>query len=84
MCPLEPKQHAQPELQLLLACARAQLNPAAAVEIASAAGEPLDWLLSDEVTSIEKSAKVLNEFISEIMTAAIRASVPSPEALLAS
>jgi Uncharacterised nucleotidyltransferase len=44
MCPLEPKRHAQSELQLLLACARAQLNPAAAGEIASAAAQPLDWL----------------------------------------
>jgi Uncharacterised nucleotidyltransferase len=51
MCPLEPKQHAQPELQLLLACARAQLNPAAAGEIASAAAQPLDWLKAIDLAS---------------------------------
>jgi len=44
MCVLEPKQHVEPELQLLLACARAQLNPAAAGEVVSAAAQPLDWL----------------------------------------
>src|SRR5438046_7553602 len=51
MCPLEPKHHAQPELQLLLACARAQLNPAAAGEIASAAAQPLNWLKAIDLAS---------------------------------
>jgi Uncharacterised nucleotidyltransferase len=51
MCPSEPKQHAQPELQLLLACARAQLNPAAAGEIVSAAAQPLDWLKAIDLAS---------------------------------
>jgi Uncharacterised nucleotidyltransferase len=51
MCPSEPKQHAQPELQLLLACARAQLNPAAAGEIVSAAAQPLDWFKAIDLAS---------------------------------
>jgi hypothetical protein len=39
------------ELLLVLACARAQLNPAAAGEIASAAGQPLDWLKATDLAS---------------------------------
>ena len=42
----EPGRRAAPEMQLVLACARAQLNPAAAEEIVSAAGQPIDWLKS--------------------------------------
>jgi hypothetical protein len=59
MCPLEPKQHAQPELQLLLACARAQLVPAAAGEIASAAAQPLDWLKAIDLASGHRLIPVL-------------------------
>jgi hypothetical protein len=51
MCPLESDQHAQPELQLLLACARVQLNPTAAGEIASTAAQPLDWFKAADLAS---------------------------------
>ena len=51
MRPFESDQHAPPEMQLLLACARGQLNPAAAGEIASAAGQPLDWLKAIDLAS---------------------------------
>jgi hypothetical protein len=47
----DTKQHALPEFQLLLACARAQLNPAAAGEIESAAAQPLDWFKAIELAS---------------------------------
>jgi Uncharacterised nucleotidyltransferase len=43
MFALESGRRPAPEMQLVLACARAQLNPAAAGEIVSAAGQPLDW-----------------------------------------
>ena len=60
MCPLEPKHHAQPELQLVLACARAQLNPAAAGEIASAAAQPLDWLKAIDLASGHRLSPILS------------------------
>ena len=59
MRPLESEQHAPPELQLLLACARAQLNPAAAEEIVSAAGQPLDWLKAADLASCHQLSPVL-------------------------
>jgi len=59
MCLLDPKQHAQPEFQLLLACARAQLNPAAAGEIASAAAQPFDWLKAINLASGHRLSPVL-------------------------
>jgi hypothetical protein len=59
MCPLEPKQHAQPELQLLLACARAQLNPAGTGEIASATAQSLDWLKAIDLGSGHRLSPVL-------------------------
>ena len=60
MCPLEPKQHAQPELQLLLACARTQLNPAAAEEIVSATRQPLDWPKAIDLASRHRLSPVLS------------------------
>jgi len=60
MWPLEPKQHAQPELQLLLACARAQLNPAATGEIASAVAQPLDWLKAIDLASGHRLSPILS------------------------
>lgn len=39
------------ELLLVLACARAQLNPAAAQEIATAAEQPLDWVKAIDLAS---------------------------------
>ena len=47
------------ELQLVLACARAQLNPAAAEEIASASGQPLDWLKAIDLASGHRLSPVL-------------------------
>jgi hypothetical protein len=69
MCPLELKQRAQPELQLLLACARGQLNPAAAGEIASAAGEPLDWLRAIDLASGHGLSPILSCQVQEHATA---------------
>src|SRR5437899_8611375 len=51
ICPFESDQRAAPEMQLVLACARAQLNPAAAGEIVSAAAQPLDWLKAVDLAS---------------------------------
>jgi hypothetical protein len=46
-------------MQLVLACARAQLNPAAAGEIAPAAGQPLDWLKAIDLASYHRLSPVL-------------------------
>jgi len=43
--------------------------------------EPLDWLDSDEINAIVTSAQTINEFVSGVMSEAVRAAVPS-EALL--
>jgi hypothetical protein len=59
MCPLEPKQCAQPELQLVLACARAQLNPDAAHGIAAAAEQPLDWFKATDLASWHRLSPVV-------------------------
>ena len=59
MCPLEPKQHAQPELQLLLACGRAQLNTAAGGQIVSAAEQPIDWFKAIDLASYHGLSPVL-------------------------
>jgi hypothetical protein len=59
MCVLESGEHAAPEMQLVLACARAQLNPAAAEEIASAAGRPLDWFKAADFASYHRLSPVL-------------------------
>jgi hypothetical protein len=50
---------AAPEMQLVLACARAQLNPAAAGEIALAAAQPLDWLKAIDLASCHRLSPVL-------------------------
>ena len=71
MCPLEPKHHAQPELQLVLACARAQLNPAAAGEIASAAAQPLDWLKAIDLASGHGLSPILSCQVQQHATARV-------------
>jgi len=71
MCPLEPKQHSQPELQLLLACARAQLSPAAACEIGSAASQPLDWLKAIDLASGHRLGQVLSCQVQKHATATV-------------
>src|SRR5690349_1637397 len=43
--------------------------------------EPLDWLDPDEINAIVISAQTINEFVSGVMSEAVRAAVP-PEALL--
>ena len=48
------------ELLLVLACARAQLNPAAAGEIASAATQPLDWLKAIDLASGHRLSPILS------------------------
>ena len=47
------------ELPLVLACARAQLDPAAAREIVSAAEQPLDWLKAADLASGHRLSPVL-------------------------
>jgi len=46
-------------MRLVLACARAQLNPAAAGEIVSAAGQPLDWFKAADLASCHRLSPVL-------------------------
>jgi hypothetical protein len=48
-----------PEMQLVLACARAQLYPAAAGEIVSAAGQCFDWLKAADLASSHRLRPVL-------------------------
>jgi malate dehydrogenase len=43
--------------------------------------EPLDWLDSDEITAVMKCVQSINEFVSGIMSEAVRVVVP-PEPLL--
>jgi hypothetical protein len=59
MRPFELDQLAPPEMELLLACARAHLNPAAAGEILSAAGQPLDWFKAIDLASVHRLSPVL-------------------------
>jgi hypothetical protein len=75
MCPLESGQHVRPELQLILACARAQLGLAATGEIASAAAQPLDWLKAIDLASGHSLSPVL---ISQIQR---HAAAKVPEAI---
>jgi hypothetical protein len=71
MCPLESGQHAPPEIQLVLACARAQLNPAAAGEIASAAAQPLDWLKAIDLASGHGLSPILSCQVQQHATAGV-------------
>jgi hypothetical protein len=48
------------ELLVVLACARAQLNPAASGEIASAAAQPLDWLKAIDIASRHGLSPILS------------------------
>jgi hypothetical protein len=59
------------ELLLVLACARAQLNPAAAGEIASAAAQPLDWLKSIDLASGHGLSSVLISQVQQHATARV-------------
>jgi hypothetical protein len=43
--------------------------------------EPLDWLEPDEVRAVKKSTESIEQFISEILIEAVRATLPD-EALL--
>ena len=43
--------------------------------------EPLDWLEPDEVRAVKKSTESIEQFISEILIDAVRATLPD-EALL--
>lgn len=43
--------------------------------------EPLDWLTPDEIAAARKSAQSIDQFVSAILTDAVRATIPS-EALL--
>jgi len=71
MRPFESDQHAPPEMQLLLACARGQLNPAAAGEIASAAGQPLDWLKAIDLASGHGLSPILSCQVQQHATARV-------------
>jgi len=59
MFALESAERAAPEMQLVLACARAQLNTAAAGEIVYAAGQPLDWFKAAHLASCHRLSPVL-------------------------
>ena len=59
MFALESGRRAAPEMQLVLACARAQLNPAAAQEIVYAARRPLDWFKAADLASCHRLSPVL-------------------------
>jgi Uncharacterised nucleotidyltransferase len=58
-------------MQLLLACARAQLNPAAAGEIASAAERPLDWLKAIDLASGHGLSPILSCQVQQHATARV-------------
>ena len=59
------------ELLLVLACARAQLNPAAAGEIASAAAQPLDWLKAIDLASGHGLSPILSRQVQQHATARV-------------
>jgi hypothetical protein len=59
------------ELLLVLACARAQLNPAAAGEIASAAAQPLDWLKAIDLASGHGLSPILSCRVQQHATARV-------------
>jgi len=59
------------ELLLVLACARAQLNPAAAGEIASAAAQPLDWLKAIDLASGHELSPILSCQVQQHATARV-------------
>ncbi len=59
------------ELLLVLACARAQLNPAAAGEIASAAAQPLDWLKAIDLASGHGLSPILSCQVQQHATARV-------------
>jgi hypothetical protein len=71
MRPFELDQLAPPEMELLLACARAHLNPAAAGEILSAAGQPLDWFKAIDLASVHRLSPVLISQVQQHATARV-------------
>ena len=44
--------------------------------------EPLDWLNAEEVATLLRCAQSINQFVSGVMTGAVRAAVPSEASLL--
>ena len=58
-------------MQLVLACARAQLNPAGAGEIASAAAQPLDWLKAIDLASGHGLSPILSCQVQQHATAGV-------------
>ena len=67
----ESGRRAAPEMQLVLACARAQLDPAAAEEIVSAAGQPLDWLKAIDLASAHGLSPILRCQVQQHATARV-------------
>ena len=59
------------ELLLVLACARAQLNPTAAGEIVSAAAQPLDWLKAIDLASGHGLSPILSCQVQQHATARV-------------
>jgi len=58
-------------MQFVLACARAQLNPAAAGEIASAAAQRLDWLKAIDLASGHGLSPILSCQVQQHATAGV-------------
>ena len=58
-------------MQLVLACARARLNPAAAAEVALAAGQSLDWLKAADLASSHRLSPVLISSLQQHATASL-------------
>jgi hypothetical protein len=65
----ESGRRAAPEMQLVLACARAQLNPATAGEIVLDAGQPLDWFKAIDLASFHRLSPVLISQVQQHATA---------------
>ena len=60
-----------PEMQLVLACARAQLKPAAAEKIVCAAVQPLDWLKAIDLASAHRLSPILSCQVQQHATARV-------------
>ncbi|MGI8480501.1 MAG: nucleotidyltransferase domain-containing protein [Chthoniobacterales bacterium] len=58
-------------MQLVLACARTQLNPAAAREIVCAARQPLDWFKAADLASYHRLSPVLISEVQQHATARV-------------
>jgi hypothetical protein len=71
MCPLESGQRPAAEMQLVLACARAQLDPAAAEEIVCAVAQPFDWFKAADLASCHRLSPVLSCQVQQHATARV-------------